>query len=143
MVGVDDNIVTLLTQNSNMMIRIARILLLISVIFGGNTTDVHGCDTHDHSHKHHHRNDRDGDEHHDENPEGHNLRLRLGIFDTNVAVTKSPSCNAGEPTFTIGNVTYACKTDFQQRGEVRIVSRSEGEGRRTISSMEGKEGKEA
>jgi len=80
----------LLTQNSNIMIRITRILF-ISVIFGGNTGDVHGCGTHDHSHKQKHRTDQEGAKHHDENREGHNLRRSLGFFDTNVTASVESS----------------------------------------------------
>ena len=94
-----------------------------------HATDVHGCDNHDHHHlgRHHHQNDSadnnvEVDGIYKTNQKQGNLR-RLGIFD-NISdlLSSNRPCKDGEPTFTVGNVTYACLSEFQQKGGVCATS---------------------
>jgi hypothetical protein len=72
-----------------------------------NDTDMNHMDHDDHPYHHNHNHQHQG-----------NLRS-LGIFD-NVAESlfSNKPCKDGEPTFTVGNVTYLCKADFQRKGGV-------------------------
>jgi len=69
----------------------AALLLLMANLAYGHDRHHHG----DHRH------------HHDEF-ESNNTR-RLGLFD-------GPVCQDGDPTYTVGHVTYQCVFDFEERG---------------------------
>jgi hypothetical protein len=120
-------------------------LISILLLFGRHAADVHGCDKHGvHNHlggRHgDHINDDDDDEDtpNDDNLQNHgdddnlkqklqgNLRRLQGIYDDYdddndtilpelISSTTNHPCKDGEPTFTVGNVSYVCQTAFQQQ----------------------------
>jgi hypothetical protein len=64
-------------------------------------------------------NDMDHPYHHAHHHQHQGNLRSLGIFD-NVAESlfSNRPCKDGEPNFTVGNVTYACKADFYRKGGV-------------------------
>lgn len=93
----------------------------ILVIFIGYATEyVHGCDTHIHQ-KYDQGQRQEAAGHHGEGEQQGYLR-RLDIFDnipeTEIISSSNHPCKVGEANFTVGNVTYACRSDFQRRGGV-------------------------
>jgi len=106
-----------------MMIRFANNLLLGAVlllIFVGRDDAVYaheeggGGGTKHHHDDHHHDDNHQHDHHHHHNHHpftyGKNLR-RLDGPSTTTSI-----CNDDEPTYTVGSVTYACKSEFRARG---------------------------
>lgn len=119
------------------MLRFAGLLgvLIISCI---HTADAHGRGRGrgDHNHHDHDLDDMNHRRHHQKQNEDNLRRLDLNIFANSSAVELANAsavelvnasavelasfkpCKDGEPAFTVGNVTYACLSDFHQKGGV-------------------------
>ena len=120
-------------------------LIVTIIIVGRHAADVHGCDKHGHHHLGHHQYPHDPADNdngiHDvgvdsihsntnNDTKKHGNLRRLGIFDNiSELLSSNRPCKDGEPTFTVGNVTYACRSDFQLKGGVCATSEMSSEER--------------
>jgi hypothetical protein len=67
------------------------------------------------AHRGHHHHHHGHDDHNHDHTDSNNLRRNLNVFDSPPGAAKG-HCKGGEPTFTIGGVTYDCEADFNAKG---------------------------